>query len=381
MDTEDWEDGLVHPNQIWYSGTKNYGEEVDNWTNVTMASTVALDGNKGSISKLKRFNDNILAFQDTGVAQILYNENMQIATQQGVPIEIGNSGKVNGFRYLSDTIGCSNKWSVIDAPSGIYFMDSHNKDIYLFNGQFSNLSDKLGFNTWCKKNIVAGSHWNPKYFDDFVAYYDKQSQDILFTNKEETLAYSEKTGTFTSFYDYGNTPYLCNLDNVSLWARPDASGNCQLWGHQLGDYCNIFGVNVPYSLTLVGNPEPSQDKIFTNLEFRATVYGDGNKDKDLDYYETLPFDSLKVWNEYQEGEANLIAAMGATKALHHRLDNMATLNKKFRIWRCDIPRDKVRRMDRMRNPWMYLKLEKEAASEDNVLSRTELHDVIMTYFK
>ena len=69
------------------------------------------------------------------------------------------------------------------------------------------------------------------------------------------------------------------------------------------------------------------------------------------------------------------------------------MNRKFRNWRCDIPRDnaplasdagknitrfKVRRLDRMRNPWLYLKLEKNAGQE--TMNRTEIHDVLMTYF-
>ena len=65
------------------------------------------------------------------------------------------------------------------------------------------------------------------------------------------------------------------------------------------------------------------------------------------------------------------------------------------MWRCDIPRDNanlssdagknitrfsVHPIDRMRNPWLYLKLQKNAAPADSVLARTEIHDILMTYF-
>ena len=72
------------------------------------------------------------------------------------------------------------------------------------------------------------------------------------------------------------------------------------------------------------------------------------------------------------------------------------------MWRCDIPRNnyplptteeewkkerelgisrKIRKpMDRMRNPWIYLKLKKNAAAQNNALPRAELHDMMMTYF-
>jgi len=54
--------------------------------------------------------------------------------------------------------------------------------------------------------------------------------------------------------------------------------------------------------------------------------------------------------------------------LHHLSDGTAALKRKFRIWRCDIPRDNVgvfedgngkkitHPLDRMRNPWLYLKM-------------------------
>ena len=95
---------------------------MDTWTNITLASTLDLDGDKGKIRALKRLNNSIIAMQDTGISQILYNENTQISTTEGVPVEIANSGKVQGKRYISDKIGCTNKWSICETPNGIYFV-------------------------------------------------------------------------------------------------------------------------------------------------------------------------------------------------------------------------------------------------------------------
>ena len=379
---------LKYPNQIYYSKTKTSGADVDLWTNVTLASTLELDGDKGSLNSLRRFNDNIIAFQDKGISRILYNDNVVLSTTQGVPVEIANSGKVQGKSYISNTIGCSNKWAMAQTPSGIYFMDSNDKSIYLFNGQLSNISASKGFNAWCKTNIpsakTSGNCWTPDDFEDFVAYYDKLNQDVMFINKDTALAYSEKMGYFTSFYDYGNTPYFENLDDTGIWVK-----DAKLWKHQEGDYCNFFGENKPFSMTLVANQEPLVDKIFTNMEFRACIEGEGSYDETTGKFTPiLPFDSLEAWNEYQHGIQELsLRTSGATSIKE-------TLARKFRIWRCDIPRDnasldsdfdgitrfKVRPLDRMRNPWVYLKLSKGAADEDETLSKTEVHDVVATYF-
>lgn len=393
LDTKDISE-LSYPNHIYYSKTKESGADIDLWTNVTLASTLELDGDKGQINSLNRLNDQIIAFQDSGISQILYNENVQIASTAGVPIEIANSGKVQGKRYLSDTIGCSNKWSIAQTPTGIYFMDNNDKSIYLFNGQLTNISTDLGFNSWAKQNISSSDNlhkWNPQDYNNFRAVYDKLNQDVLFINKKTALAYSEKFKCFTSFYDYEGSPYLENFDDVGIWIRDN-----KLWKHQAGQACNFFGENKSYSMTLIGNQDPQFDKIFTNLEFRANVKEEGiynvSNGKFTPY---LPFDSLEVWNEYQHGILNL-SNRNKGEGFIHGKDN-GILARKFRIWRCDIPRDnaevnsdieapmgikrfKARPLDRIRNPWAYLKLTKNSASKSLTQINTEIHDIMTTYF-
>lgn len=423
LDTENVE-ALRYPNQVTYSMTKEDGADIDLWTNVTLASILTLDGDKGQINSLNKLNNQLLAFQDTGLSQILYNENTQISTSQGVPIEIANSGKVQGSRYLSDSVGCSNKWSIVNTPMGIYFMDGHERSIYLFNGQLQNLSVSKGFNVWSKQHIPSPEViWNPVDFENFVTYYDKMNQDVLFINKDEALAFSEKFGTFTSFYDYGELPYFSVLDDKGFWVKDNKGEtiNSVIQQHQTGKYCQFFGVNKPYSMTLVGNPEAQQDCIFTNLEFRANVVGEAYSGKvdtfDETFNETfhpapddvvpfLPFDYLETWDEYQHGYALLSYKNGSTSMQHFLKDGTAHLDRKFRMWRCDIPRDNVpatanqtepsvnytqdkelgitrfasKPVDRMRNPWLYIKLQKKAADENSVLNKTEVHDLVMTYY-
>jgi len=400
----DTQDNMSYPNQIAYSLTKQSGADIDQWTNVTLGSVLELDGDKGSVNSLQRFNNQLIAFQDSGVSQVLYNENVQISTADGVPIEIANSGKLQGKRYLSSTIGCSNKWSVVNTPSGIYFMDSNNKSIYKFDGQFTEVSASGGMNTWAKQHIPDSRYaWSPDVFSNYVSYYDALNQDVLFIGQDKALAWSEKLGSFTSFYDYGYTPYFCNLEDIGLWVRQDSlEDNCttSLWQHQEGGYCNFFDSVMPYSMTFVGNPEPTLDKTFTNVEFRAVVDGEGTTIEDR-YHPYLPFDELEVWNEYQHGISYLQNKYGHPSMQHHLRDNTSALKRKFRIWRCDIPRDNAdnfsvfdnsfdrsfrmskrpkKPIDRMRNPWIYMKLKKYPLPNGNSLDRMELHDMVMTYY-
>lgn len=343
-------------NSITWTKTKTIGELVDTWTNITLASTLDLDGDKGKVRALRRLNNDIIAMQDKGISQILYNENTQISTTEGVPIEIANSGKVQGKRYISDKIGCTNKWSICETPNGIYFVDDITKGIYLFNGQLNNISDKLGFHSWVKAASKDINIWNPTEFNSFVTYYDKTNSEVLFISKDSCLGYSELLNQFTSFYNYENTPYFSNLLDKGIWIKDN-----KLWLHNEGDYNMFFGTYQPFYTTVIANPDMPIDKIFNNLEFRSDSW-----DKDGNLLNTT-FDTLTTWNEYQQGISNLKNSLGGP----------SNLKRKFRIWRANIPRAKANGRDRMRNPWLYIKLSME---KENV-NKTVLHDMVVHYFE
>jgi hypothetical protein len=349
-------------NSITWTRTKTAGELIDTWTNITLASTLDLDGDKGTVRALRRFNNNIFAFQDRGISQILYNENMQISSTDGVPIEIANSGKVNGKRYISDRIGCTNKWSMCETSNGIYFIDDITKGIFLFNGQLDNLSDRLGFHSWINRASDSIDIWNPVDFDGFVTYYDKVNGDVFFISKDECLAFSEPLGQFSSFYSYEKMPYFTNLEDRGIALNVEGTGTLyRPWLHNEGDYNIFFGVYQPFYTTIIANPDMPVDKIFNNLEFRSDSW-----DKNGNLLNTT-FDTLTVWNEYQQG----------TSTLNNILGRPSNLKKKFRIWRANIPRAKANGRDRMRNPWLYIKLSMEG---ENV-NKTILHDMIVHYFE
>ena len=132
-----------------------------------------------------------------------------------------------------------------------------------------------------------------------------------------------------------------------------------LWNQFEGDkYCNFYGEQKDYYVEFNVNPNPLQDKIFTNLEYRA--YVDNSDDT---------FDNVEVSNEYQHGSCNP----------NKNRFKYPNAEKKFRIWRLDIPRDSNSRkgLDRIRNPWMKLKLTKST----NTNNRMNFHDLLVKYYE
>ena len=349
------------PNTITWTKEKQLGSIIDTWTNITMASTLDLDGDKGEVVSLNTYNNEIFCFQKKGFSNILFNSRVQIPTSDGMPIEITNGMKVNGKRYISNTIGCSNKWSIVESPSGLYFVDNETNSMYLFNGEIKSISDSLGMRQWVSENN-SHENWNPVTYENFRGFYDKNNNDVYFVNKDYCLCYSELLGQFTSFMSYEKISSLFNV-NSELYSF----NNNKLWEQFGGDYNMFFGEYKPYSITVVANADEPNDKVFNTVEFRADSYDGDN----LIYNKT--FDTLDVYNEYQHGKVTLNNIVGKP----------SSLKRKFRVWRANIPRANTpingitsNNRDRIRNTWAYIKLSTETPNT----YRTVFHDMNIHYF-
>ena len=376
---------------ITWSLEKHDSADVDEWSHVTLASTLKLDGDKGECRALRRMQNTIIAFQDRGISEILFNSRTQLSTTDGVPVEIANSGKVDGKRYITNKYGCTNKWSIVEGKNALYFVDNINKAFCAFNGQaIENLSTKLGFSAWFRE-INDTESWRPVDFNNIVSYYDKiHSEVYLVRNTEDNmpcLVYNENLGAFTSFFDYSGVLMMSNVEDRFLSFK-----NHSLWLQNEGLYCNFFGRQYPYWMQYRVTPEPFSDKIWTNIDYRADFYevldGEGNSvvpEENLingdtfgeltdRYKEWETFTDFRMWNEYQN--------TGFTPFTHEKFDR-DDVRKKFRIWRLVVPRalregTNVHGMDRIRNPWVNLMFRK---SNPNPQDLMQLHDIVVKYFE
>ena len=342
------------PNTIVWSKEKKNSEEIDTWSNLNMLSSLDLDGDKDEIESLNTFNNEIYCFQKRGLSNILFNSRVQIPVSDGVPIEITNGLKVGGKRYVSNTIGCSNKWSIAETPAGLYFIDNETNSLYLFNGQIQSLSDKLGFRQWIGENN-SHEQWDPINYKNFRTYYDKNNDDVYFINDKTCLCYSELLNQFTSFMSYEKVPAMFNINSEFY-----SFNKGKLWHNFEGEYNMFYGEFKPYSITVVANSDEPYDKIFNTVEFRSDSW---NNDELIN---NQTFDTLEVWNEYQHGSSKLEFNKGIP----------SVLKKKFRIWRANIPRDTSNHRDRIRNTWAYIKLSMNTPNT----WRTEFHDMNVHYF-
>lgn len=351
------------PASIIWSLQKQSASIVDNWTTVTMANILDLDGSKGSVNALKVWNDNIYCFQDTGISNILFNSRVQIPISDNVPIEISNNYKVDGERYISNSLGCKNKWSICVTESGIYFIDSISNSLYNLGNSMTNISNTHGFSNWFDEQLLQV---------DEKTFYDKNMNDLYITTKNTALCFSELLGQFTSFMSYKNPDAMFNIGSDFYTIRDN-----KLWKMFAGNYNSFFNNYEPFDITFISNNDSAEDKIFTNIELRADFYANDT------LLHNSSFNYVRAWNEYQD--------TGKVKLDYTRC-KPSNLKKKFRIWRIDIPRDKTHKLDRIRNTWTKIQLGTYSSDEFTKLkikkdvsdvikkSNMELHDLSVEYF-
>jgi hypothetical protein len=355
------------PNQITWSTEKVAGQDVDNWTSITLASTYDMDGSKGEIRALSVWNDSIYCFQDSGICNILFNSRVQIPVSDGVPIEISNSYKVDGKRYISDGVGCVNKFAICYSPMALYFIDSVGGHLQAINGNgLADLSLQKNMVTWLSQQST--SLWKPSDYTVRL-FYDKNNSDVYINTKEESLCYSEALGEFVSFMSYPEVPIMFNVVDRFYCLKSNYLNEMFA-----GDYNYFFGQYQGYDITFVANGKTQQqdlsaiDKIFTNIEFRADRWSDK---LDSILSSESPFDYVRVWNEYQDTGEVLLNNKG------HLPSN---LKKKFRIWRIQIPRDAYNRRARMRNTWCKIKLGAAPRYHNGNDGFVQLHDISTIYY-
>lgn len=351
-------DKTSYPNTIIWSLTKTNNEKIDSWTNITMTSALDLNGNKGKITSIQKLNNNLIVFQDNNISNLLYNESYAVSTNLGVPIEIANSGKVSGARVISGTLGCSNKHSIVETPSGLYFIDDYTKSFYLFNGQqFKEISKDCGFHSWFYNELEDNSfnNWNSVNLNNLQTRYDNALKELHIIDENRHLVFNEYYQLFTSFYGYQNTCCMASLKNMALRFKTNFSENTDIYRLREGNPMS------DYSITILSN-DGLTDKIFSNVEYISDVFNSDGILQDT----ILPFNYLLVWNEYQRG----------AESLRNMPYSPSNLKKKFRIWRANIPRSEPLNRDRIRNPWAYIKLSRT----DNP-QKTVLHNITVHYYE
>lgn len=345
--------------KIIASKVKVPGEFVDSWVDFQPNEVMYLDGKYGPINNIINHYDNLFAFQDFAIAAVAVNPRVQTQGEDGVTIELGSGKVLHDYSYVSTNTGSINKWGILSASSGIYYLDSNTKQINRVEAKgISGVSEAKGLHSFLQKNLnrYILKTDNPGADAGAVLGYDMVNGDIyssiLQNGDNFNVSFNEKMSAFTSFYDFKPTRFISKGER--FFTVP--ADNNTVWLHDKGDYQSFYGEKFEANITLIINTDsPGTEKVFNAIEFDSEVTLD-----DVDVSEST-IDSIEAWNTYQ--------ASGKIP-----LEINKNIKRRFRTWRAQVPREEGSR-NRLRDKWLFLKLGFNPDDNEKLI----LHDIIVNY--
>ena len=337
---------------------KSAGEIIDNWTDISINDVMTLDGKHGSINSLSSFNDEMYAIQDKAIAFISINPRIQTQGSDGLSIQLGTGSVLDRYKYISTSSGTLNKWSVVSSPRGLYYYDALNKSVAMFSDSLHELSDEKGLHAFFLNNTLPNTLKidNPILKTGVSSGYDYINNEMYMTFHQNsssfTIAYNEMTQQYTSLYDYLPSIYI-SKGEYFITTDPSVK---KIYRQYAGNYNVFYDAYYPSRITFNVNPEPNQDCVFDNINFKSEVYLNGVDQVD----KTLT--AIRAYNDYQDS--------GLVPLVSGRNNN---LRRKFRDWNALIPRSN---RNRVRAP--FIKLDLEFSQSPNNY-KFILHDMSVYY--
>lgn len=358
-----------YPLQVIWTSPHSALTDVDEWTHITLANSIDLNGDCGNVTSINKFNELLIIFQEHATIRLLYNDRVQISASDGVPIELVNSQKMQGTQIISNKIGCQDRLHIKETPQGIYFIDNNTSSFWLFNGSLSNIGETAGCSWWFREH-----NDNVKFpeMGSKILSYDNINNELYInlveakTINENSLCYSEKLGNFTSRMSYSNV-VMDTLENdfISISTRNIEkyvayTAPISIYSNNKGYPNFFFGYNKLPKFTFISNDNPTITKIFDTIEYKAFIDREG-----IDTSKST-FDWIRAYNDYQDTGVKKL-----TSSIKNTFFDDASIQKKFRTWKAQLPR--VNKMQRLRDSWTAIELGFNEIPTDNTRPDTNFN--------
>jgi hypothetical protein len=321
----DWEASEIEDHRIWASQVKSAGEYSDSWTIFKPADYLDAESQYGAINAASVFKDKLICLQDRGVGYLLVNPISMVTDSNGSSIMMGTGEKMQKYSYVSTTMGCQHRWSMVNTGNGLYWYDSLNKILCKLGDGVQPLSTIGGMHSYLQNNFKGdiNKNDNPLEGRGVVSGYDGIHNEVLFTfhdvhngqvNKK-TIVFSELTNAFIGFYSFASSMYINTIDKL-LSIRPNARN--EAWLHNTGPHCTFYSQTFEPNITIVSNKHPDSIKVYDNIDLFANCI-------ELDQDIPVDFKEYIGKNDYQTTDIIPL--------------DTNLIKRRERHWRMAVPRD------------------------------------------
>jgi len=278
-----FKDFLGNDTRILYSELKSNNSTIDSWRIFKTENYKDLDTSSGKLVKLINFKNDMLFLQDRGFGAVSVNPVTTTVAEDGSTIVLGTGDVIQGFRYISTTVGVQTPRSVVNTTKGIYWVDKLTKKAYAFRANgLDSISDTHGMKAWFTGNVSKESK--------ITLGNDVINDEVLFSVDGTTLAFSEVLNKFTSFYPYGTDMYINTYDRL-FSINPSSSSD--IYEHNIGASSTFFGVKTNSYVEFLVNKHPIHTKVFDTIEwYTASTSNKFDSGVFTNSVDTLVIDSL-----------------------------------------------------------------------------------------
>lgn len=179
--------------RVYYSDLKQNDEIIDNWCKFRGSNFIDVDQEYGPITNICTFK-NVLTFcQEQSFGVLSVNDRSIATDNSGQNIILGTGGVLDRYDYYSNTYGMhKQQFCAVCTTGGMYWFDSHNNVICLFDGQSVIQLSKQG-----KVQNILNKY---KKDDNFKVFYNNRYNEVVFNvlSDDMQIVYNEMLGKFTS---------------------------------------------------------------------------------------------------------------------------------------------------------------------------------------
>jgi hypothetical protein len=248
------------PNRIVYSLESFENEQLDAYRTFLINNFHDIPKETGVITNIFEYNNILYAHTPHSLWRTYVNEKTFTNTTSG-DVVLGNGGL---FPMPSDQIytqeggyaGTSAKYGSINTPFGRFFLDDHQKKVFILAGkeQLKEIADPHMFSYF---NMALAP-------DDAAIYrsgYDPMNKRIIISLLEDSISYSIENQSWSSYHDY-TVDRFSSRDNKLI-----AAVDNNLYEIGTGSPGNIFGTDRQTILHIALNEAPKATKDLLNLKW------------------------------------------------------------------------------------------------------------------
>lgn len=179
--------------RVYYSDLKQNDEIIDSWCKFRSSNFIDVDQEYGPITDICTFKNVLTFFQEQSFGVLSVNDRSVATDNSGQNIVLGTGGVLDRYDYYSNTYGMhKQQFCAVCTTGGLYWFDSHNNVICLFDGQSVIQLSKQG-----KVQNILNKY---KKDSNFKVFYNNRYNEVVFNilSDDMQIVYNEMLGKFTS---------------------------------------------------------------------------------------------------------------------------------------------------------------------------------------